>query len=71
GGGEITLLDVLVTEEQLINAQLARVSAAERVAQLDAQLRFEAGQLFIARVDDDGTVLSWDLRQEPASAEGS
>ncbi|MEM1178881.1 MAG: TolC family protein [Acidobacteriota bacterium] len=69
GDGEITLLDVLVTEEQLISAQLSHVSAAERVAQLDAQLRFESGRLFKARVDDDGAVLSWDLTHGGESAE--
>ncbi|MCG8455686.1 MAG: TolC family protein [Holophagales bacterium] len=61
GEGELTLLDVLLTEEQLIAARLSRISAAERVALLEARLRFEAGRLFTADLDEGGTIRSWDL----------
>ncbi|MEM6793022.1 MAG: TolC family protein [Acidobacteriota bacterium] len=62
GAGDLTLLDILLTEEQLISARLAEVAAAERVAQLEAQLRFEAGELFTARLgDEDSALLSWNL----------
>ncbi len=43
--GEQTLIDTLLTEEQLTAAGLAVVDAAGRIAELEAQLQFESGQL--------------------------
>ena len=42
--GEISLIDTLTTEGQLTTARLALVGAQLTIAQLEAQLRFEAGR---------------------------
>ncbi|MEM9557808.1 MAG: TolC family protein [Acidobacteriota bacterium] len=52
--GEETMVDVLLTEEQLTAARLAQVAVAERVAILDAQLRFAAGRLEVPVVESAG-----------------
>ena len=47
--GEVTVIDVLVTEAQQTDAQLALVAAEQDLATLIARLRFESGTL--VRVD--------------------
>ena len=46
--GELTLIDTLLTEEQLTDARLAVVGLKSEIADLEAQLRFESGRLLAA-----------------------
>lgn len=50
--GLSTLIDTLLTEEQLTDARLALVAARQRCAELVARLRFESGTL--VELDDQG-----------------
>jgi outer membrane protein TolC len=43
--GEITLIDLLSTEEQVTSSRLARVDLLAEIAILEAQVRFESGEL--------------------------
>ncbi|HUP22350.1 MAG TPA: TolC family protein [Thermoanaerobaculia bacterium] len=43
--GELTLIDLLSTEEQVTSARLALVDLRAEIAILEAQVRFEAGEL--------------------------
>ncbi len=52
--GELTLIDTLLTEEQLTGARLAEVDAERRIAELEAQLRFESGRLLEGDDGDPG-----------------
>lgn len=45
GSGEITLIDLLSTEEQVTSARLSLVDLRAEIAILEAQIRFEAGEL--------------------------
>ena len=51
--GESTLVDTILTEQQLTEALLSLVAARQELAQLIAELRFESGQLLTH--DADGT----------------
>jgi outer membrane protein TolC len=58
--GELTLIDLLTTEEQVTSARLALVDLRAEIAILEAQLRFEAGELLEAA--DAGDFRSLRLR---------
>ena len=50
--GELTLIDLLSTEEQATSARLALVDLRAEIAILEAQLRFEAGELLEPEAPD-------------------
>jgi outer membrane protein TolC len=62
--GEATLIDTLLTEQQLVDARLALVSAQADLATFLAQLRFETGTL-VRFTDLDPMVIDADLRTLP------
>lgn len=62
--GEATLIDTLLTEQQLVDARLALVSAQADLATFVAQLRFETGTL-VRFTDLDPMVIDADLQTLP------
>jgi outer membrane protein TolC len=54
--GEVTLLDTVLTEQQATESLLAVIAARQDLAQLVAELRFEAGSLLA-----DGAVMPLNL----------
>jgi outer membrane protein TolC len=64
--GEITLIDLLTTEEQVTTSRLALVDLRAEIAILEAQLRFEAGELLEPETTDPENYRALRLRP-PAS----
>jgi outer membrane protein len=62
--GEATLIDTLITEQQLVDARLALVSAQADLATFIAQLRFETGTL-VRFTDLQPMVIDADLQTLP------
>jgi outer membrane protein TolC len=62
--GEATLIDTLITEQQLVDARLALVSAQAELATFLAQLRFETGTL-VRFTDLQPMVIDADLQTLP------
>lgn len=62
--GEATLIDTLLTEQQLVDARLALVSAQADLATFIAQLRFETGTL-VRFTDLQPMVIDADLQTLP------
>jgi len=55
--GQSTVVDVILTQQQLISAQIALVTARQTLATLLAQLRFEIGALVEYRIEDDDVLV--------------
>lgn len=55
--GEGTVVDIVLTEDSQISAELSLVTARQKVATLVAQLRFELGDLLTYRIDKGELVI--------------